>query len=207
MTPSDQPLSARQLQAIQTRKKLIDAGRTVFLQHGFQKATIAQINQVAKTGYGTAYVYFRNKDELFIELMEDVIKRLYDVAELPFFPKTRQEAYDCIRRQVRLFLQAALDEKAIMRVVKEAIGISPVVEERWNDIRRRFIHEIEQDIRYVQRAGLARKALPPLLTAKSWFYANEQMMWDLVICEESEEMEQVVHTLTELYTGGLYKLN
>jgi len=205
MAKEDQSLSSRQLQAIRTRKKLIEAGRTVFLENGFQKSTIAQINRKAKTGYGTAYVYFRNKDELFIELMEDVIQRLYDVAEMPFFPATRREAYETIKNQVRLFLQAALDEQAVMRVVKEAIGVSDAVEERWNDIRQRFIRKIEKDIQYVQEAGIARTELPSYLTAKSWYYINEQLMWDLVAGEGSEDIEEVVQTLTELYTGGLYK--
>jgi hypothetical protein len=36
--------------------------------------TITQIIKHAETGYGTAYVYFKNKDDLLISLMEDVAK-------------------------------------------------------------------------------------------------------------------------------------
>src|SRR5690625_3232735 len=84
--------SKRQLQALQTRRTLLESGRTVFLKHGFKKATMTQVNKEANTGYGTAYVYFKNKDALFIELMESTIQKMYDVAKMQFKPKTKEEA-------------------------------------------------------------------------------------------------------------------
>ncbi|OJH16393.1 TetR family transcriptional regulator, partial [Bacillus obstructivus] len=69
-------LTKRQMKALQTRENLLKAGRAVFLENGFQKATMTQINKMAHTGYGTAYVYFRNKDELFVELMETIMQKM-----------------------------------------------------------------------------------------------------------------------------------
>jgi len=198
-------LSKRQLQALQTRENLLNAGRTLFLKKGFQKTTMAQINKLAETGYGTAYVYFRNKDELFIELMERILKKMYGVADLLFQPQTKQEAFSQIHEQVCLFLKSALEEKEVMRVIKEAIGISEPIKEKWNTIRTRFIVGITKDITYVQQAGLAKIQLDAPIIAKGWFYMNEQLMWDLVLNEISDDISHIASTLTELYTGGLYE--
>ncbi len=200
----DKPLSARQRQALQTRQKLLEAGYAVFLEQGFQKATISQIIKKAETGYGTAYVYFQNKDELFVEVMDDVMKRFYEVAEFPFFPETKEEAYEMIAHQVGRFLELAQLHRPIMRVVKEGIGISPLVEKRWREIRERFIERIAQDIRYAQQKGLARQDLDALLVARGWFYANEMFMWYMVEEESPPPLEEIVKNLTGLYTGGLY---
>lgn len=200
----DKPLSARQRQALQTRQKLLEAGYAVFLEQGFQKATISQIIKKAETGYGTAYVYFQNKDELFVEVMDDVMKRFYEVAEFPFFPETKEEAYEMIAHQVGRFLELAQIHRPIMRVVKEGIGISPLVEKRWREIRERFIERIAQDIRYAQQKGLARQDLDALLVARGWFYANEMFMWYMVEEESPPPLEEIVKNLTGLYTGGLY---
>lgn len=200
----DKPLSARQRQALQTRQKLLEAGYAVFLEQGFQKATISQIIKKAETGYGTAYVYFQNKDELFVEVMDDVMKRFYEVAEFPFFPETKEEAYEMIAHQVGRFLELAQIHRPIMRVVKEGIGISPLVEKRWREIRERFIERIAQDIRYAQQKGLARQDLDALLVARGWFYANEMFMWYMVEEESPPPLEAIVKNLTGLYTGGLY---
>lgn len=204
MNGTDQ-LTKRQMKALQTRENLLKAGRAVFLENGFQKATMTQINKLAHTGYGTAYVYFRNKDELFAELMETIMQKMYEVADLPFRPKTKKEAFSQIQKQTELFLKAALEEKAIMQVVKEAIGTSEIVSKKWNKIRTRFVNGITADISFVQKAGLARSDLDARLIAKSWFYMNEQLMWDLVLEEVSGEIEKVAENLVELYTGGLYK--
>lgn len=204
MNGTDQ-LTKRQLKALQTRENLLKAGRAVFLEYGFQKATMTQIHKMAHTGYGTAYVYFRNKDELFAELMETIMQKMYEVADLPFRPKTKEEAFSQIQKQAQLFLKAALEEKAIMQIVKEAIGTSEIVDKKWNKIRTRFINSITADIGFVQKAGLARPNLDARLVARGWFYMNEQLMWDLVLGEVSGDIEQVAETLVELYTGGLYK--
>jgi AcrR family transcriptional regulator len=200
----EKPLSHRQRQAMHTRQKLLEAGYAVFLEQGFQKATISQIIKRAETGYGTAYVYFQNKDELFAEVMDDVMKRFYEVAEFPFDPRTSGEAYALIAHQVRCFLELALKEKGIMRVVKEGIGSSPLVEKRWRQIRERFIKRIAQDIQYVQTKGLAKKELDPFLVARGWFYANEMFMWHLVEEDDPPALEDVIANLTAIYTGGLY---
>ena len=200
----DKPLSARQRQALQTRQKLLEAGYAVFLEQGFQKATISQIIKKAETGYGTAYVYFQNKDELFVEVMDDVMKRFYEVAEFPFCPETKEEAYEMIAHQVGRCLEFGQLHRPIMRVVKEGIGISPLVEKRWREIRERFIERIAQDIRYAQQKGLARQDLDALLVARGWFYANEMFMWYMVEEESPPPLEEIVKNLTGLYTGGLY---
>lgn len=202
--PIDQ-LPARQQQALKTRHKLLQAGKEVFLENGFQKATISQVIKKANTGYGTAYVYFKNKDELFITLMEDLMNQFYEVAEIPFKPQAKEEAYENIKKQVRLFLRLALDERDMMKVVKEAIGVSPEIEEKWYGIRERFIERISVDIRYAQAQKLAKEQLDPALTARGWFYSNEMFMWELVMNEEKYQMDDVIVNLTRMYTGGLYE--
>ncbi|MCZ2260203.1 TetR/AcrR family transcriptional regulator [Sporosarcina sp. G11-34] len=199
------PPSKRQLKALQTRENLLLAGRIIFLKKGFQKATMTQINEYAKTGYGTAYLYFRNKDELFTVLMENIMTQMYEVADLPFHPQTKQEAYAQINRQTRLFLQLAIEEKDMMRLINEATGVSAIVHEKWNHIRTRFITGITKDITYVQQAGLARKNDDASLLARGWFYMNEQLMWDLVLDEISGDINNIATTLTNLYTEGVYR--
>ncbi|WP_044747418.1 TetR/AcrR family transcriptional regulator [Bacillus alveayuensis] len=203
MKQKDIHLSNRQKQALQTRQRLLDAGLAVFLENGFQKATISQIIKKAKTGYGTAYVYFQNKDELFIELMEDVMNRFYEVAELSFEPKSKSEAYEMIEHQVRLFLKLAIQEREIMKVVKEAIGLSAAVNDKWLEIREKFIKRITVDVRYSQQNGLAKLTLNAAVIARAWYYANEMFMWEIVE-KDITSIEDIVSNLTNMYTGGLY---
>ncbi|MBM7604903.1 AcrR family transcriptional regulator [Metabacillus crassostreae] len=205
MTNSIDKLSPRKQQALQTRKKLLEAGKEAFLENGFQKATISQIIKKANTGYGTAYVYFKNKDDLFMILMEDLMNQFYEIAEIPFKPQSKDEAFDLIQKQVRLFLSLAVKEKNMMIIVKEAIGISPEIDQAWYKIRERFIDRISIDIKYAQENSLARANLDPSLVARGWFYSNEMFMWELVQNEGSFSMDEIIHNLVSIYANGLYE--
>ncbi|KEK22772.1 TetR/AcrR family transcriptional regulator [Bacillus gaemokensis] len=198
-------LSSRQHRSVETRNKLLKSGHHVFLKQGFQKTTISQIIKHAETGYGTAYVYFKNKDDLLIVLMEDVMNRFYTIAERSFIPKTKKEAHAMIQNQVQAFLQLAEEERHILHVVEEALGASKEVRQKWNDIRERFMGRIMQDITYSQENRLARNELNKAIVARGWFYMNEMFLWEIVRNEKEVVLEEIVYTLTEMYTAGLYK--
>lgn len=198
-------LSSRKHRSLETKKKLLHSGYTIFIKNGFQKTTITQIIKHAETGYGTAYVYFKNKDDLLIVLMEDVMNRFYDIAERSFSPQTKLEACDMIQSQVRAFLQLAEEERAILQVVEEAIGLSREISQKWDEIRERFIKSITQDITYSQESGLAQPELTKEIVARGWFAMNETFLWEIVQNDKELDLEEVVHTLTVMYTTGLYK--
>ncbi|MBE7098592.1 TetR/AcrR family transcriptional regulator [Bacillus cereus] len=198
-------LSSRKHRSLETKKKLLHAGYTIFIHNGFQKTTITQIIKHAETGYGTAYVYFKNKDDLLIVLMEDVTNQFYNIAERSFSPQTKEEAHKMIQNQVRAFLQLAEKERAILQVVQEAIGLSKEIRQKWDEIRERFIKNITQDITYSQESGLAHTELNEEIVARAWFAMNEMFLWTIVKNDKELELGEIVHTLTEMYTTGLYK--
>jgi AcrR family transcriptional regulator len=47
------------------RRQIVEGARTVFLQHGFDAASMSDIARAARVSKGTLYVYFANKEELF----------------------------------------------------------------------------------------------------------------------------------------------
>ncbi|KAB2459858.1 TetR/AcrR family transcriptional regulator [Bacillus sp. CH126_4D] len=198
-------LSSRKHRSLETKKKLLHAGYTIFIRNGFQKTTVTQIIKHAETGYGTAYVYFKNKDDLLIVLMEDVMNQFYDIAERSFSPQTKEEAHKMIQNQVRAFLQLAEKERAILQVVQEAIGLSKEIRQKWDEIRERFINNITQDITYSQKSGLAKTELNKDIVARAWFAMNEMFLWTIVKNDKKLELEEIVYTLTDMYTTGLYK--
>lgn len=204
MKKSSEKLPSRKLRSLETRKKLLAAGREQFIESGFQKTTIAQIIKKANTGYGTAYVHFKGKDDLLMQLMEEVMDRFYEIAELPFKPQSKQEAYDIIEKQASLFLEMANEERSMMQVIEEAIRLSEDVNRKWKDIRERFIKRIAQDIAYSQANGLARSDVDHNLVARGWFFANEMYLWEIVKNEYGFTVEEIAHNLTAVYTGGIY---
>ncbi|WP_419879276.1 TetR/AcrR family transcriptional regulator [Brevibacillus centrosporus] len=197
-------IDGRNLRSINTRKRLLAAGYDIFVEFGFQKATISQIIKKAKTGYGTAYIHFSGKDDLLIVLMDDVMNRFYEIAKMSFEPTSKQEAIDMITMQTRLFLENAIQEQAIMQVFMEAIRHSDKVQEKWIEIRESFVEQIAKDVAYAQKTGLARTDLDNYLVARNWFSLNESHLWDIVNQTNKHSVAEIAHNITALYTGGLY---
>lgn len=131
--------------------------------------------------------------------------RFYEIAELPFKPQSKQEAYDIIEKQASLFLEMANEERSMMQVFEEAIRLSDDVNRKWKDIRERFIKRIAQDIAYSQANGLARTDVDHNLAARGWFFANEMYLWEIVKNEYGFTVEEIAHNLTAVYTGGIYR--
>jgi AcrR family transcriptional regulator len=67
------------------RKQIIEGARRVFIDMGFDAASMNDITREAGVSKGTIYVYFANKEELFEALIEEercrIFNDLYDALE------------------------------------------------------------------------------------------------------------------------------
>lgn len=201
---SDKVADKRHLRSMLTRQKLLEAAKEVFLEDGFQKATISQMIKKANIGYGTAYVHFQGKEDLLIVLMENVMEQFYEIAEISFLPKSKDEAEQIIRKQALSFLKMAEAERGMMQIFEQAIGVSPAISHKWKTIREKFIQRISMDVAYAQQNGLARGELNHELVARGWFFTNEMYLWEIVRDEHHCTVEEVAETITAVYTRGLY---
>ncbi|ATP41077.1 TetR family transcriptional regulator [Solibacillus sp. R5-41] len=115
MKVDEKTIDGRSLRSILTRQKLLYAARELFYEVGFEKTTISQIIKRAKTGYGTAYVHFKGKDDILIMLMENVLQEFLEIADTPFLPKSKEEAKQLILKQVTAFLNMAKTNEKILK--------------------------------------------------------------------------------------------
>ncbi|WP_292329577.1 TetR/AcrR family transcriptional regulator, partial [Mesorhizobium sp.] len=67
------------------RAQIIEGARRVFIDKGFEAASMNDITREAGVSKGTIYVYFENKEELFEALIEEergtIFKNLYEVLD------------------------------------------------------------------------------------------------------------------------------
>ncbi|WP_457599955.1 TetR/AcrR family transcriptional regulator [Hydrogenivirga sp.] len=55
-----------------TKGRLLDAGKRVIFQKGFNGARVSDITSEAGVAHGTFYLYFKSKDEFLLELLKSV---------------------------------------------------------------------------------------------------------------------------------------
>lgn len=60
------------------RSLILDAARSIFLEKGFEQASIRNIAEKIEYSPGTIYLYFRDKDEIFHALHEEGFRRMLE---------------------------------------------------------------------------------------------------------------------------------
>ncbi|OCS91255.1 TetR/AcrR family transcriptional regulator [Caryophanon latum] len=193
----------KQERSIETRNKLIRAGRVIFLKNGFANATMTQVIKEAGVGYGTAYVYFKNKDDLFYVIIEETILGLQQVGSMQFTPRSKEEAIAIIEKQATLFIEEGLRQKEMLRVVHEAIGCSTIIAKKWQQARHFFESSIARDVRYAQEHNLASRLFDAQDVAKLWFSLNEKALWDC-ISQDDCDATMSASLISHFYIAGLY---
>jgi len=97
------------------RARIVDAAIRVFADHGFHKATVAEVAREADVADGTIYLYFKNKDDLLASLFEE------RMAELNSLMSAELEQIEGALEQVRTFVRTHL------RMVRERPALAQVL--------------------------------------------------------------------------------
>src|ERR1043166_4084242 len=65
------PVPRRERDRLQRRADILRAAESVFADKGYHEASIEEIARVAEYGTGTVYLYFKDKETLYLELVEE----------------------------------------------------------------------------------------------------------------------------------------
>lgn len=83
------------------RRVILDAARTLLLKKGYYNISMREIAKIADMGIGTVYFYFKNKEEIYATLSEEV--------------------FDLILARMRLASEAAGTPRARLRAIAHSI--------------------------------------------------------------------------------------
>ncbi|MFD2613826.1 TetR/AcrR family transcriptional regulator [Paenibacillus gansuensis] len=86
--------------SIDRRKLIVEAAAKSFSLFGYKATTMDQVAKLANVGKGTIYTFFANKEELFDEILRDLIMEMKHAAEevyvegRPFFENLQTVLYN-----------------------------------------------------------------------------------------------------------------
>jgi len=106
-----------------TLRKILDAARDEFGEHGFAESSIVGITQRAGVALGTFYTYFDSKESVFQALVSDMSAQVRDHVAPAF--KDATDALDGERRALESFLQFARKHRDVYRIIDEAEFVEP----------------------------------------------------------------------------------
>lgn len=84
------------------RTEILEAAVKLFSERGFEKTTVDEIATKANVGKGTIYLYFQNKEDIFLGVLEEGMAKLLDIFEkIIQSGNFTQQLYDMIYSQFK----------------------------------------------------------------------------------------------------------
>lgn len=74
--------------AVDRKKLIMEAAAKSFAMFGYKATTMDQVAKIANVGKGTIYTFFKNKEELFYEIISGLIREMKEEADASFNPKS-----------------------------------------------------------------------------------------------------------------------
>lgn len=65
-------VTKRQLQGIETRNKLFETAKDLFMQYGYETVSVDEIVERAGTSKGAFYSHFKSKDQIILEQFKEI---------------------------------------------------------------------------------------------------------------------------------------
>jgi AcrR family transcriptional regulator len=153
----------RQARAERTRSALLRGARAVFEERGFLDAKISEICDRAGVAYGSFYTHFADKDAVFAELVEEMLRGLLSVMRAE--PLDGDGPAARVARANRAYLRAYRDNARLMAVFEQVATFSPAMRETYTRAWGVFYDRQERAIRGWQEAGLVPADVDPRTAA------------------------------------------
>lgn len=215
-----------------TRRKLVQAARTIFETHGFSDTRITDIATEAAVAYGTFYTYFSTKEAIFREvalsLQRDMISDHDDRSEpgderesessderetgrshagSPDDGVERDEGpldpYARIERANRRYLESYERNARLMAVLEQAALFNDELFAIRREMRRAFVDRSTNAIDAWQRDGLVDPALEPRYAASALGSMVDRFAYVWFVLDDDFEMDAAVTNLSRLWIQAL----
>lgn len=74
-------MTNRQLAALETRRKLVDAAKEIISEKGLVNTSVSEITKACGVANGTFYTYFKRKEDVVFEISREMFQEIYDEAQ------------------------------------------------------------------------------------------------------------------------------
>lgn len=188
--------------AEETKKNILEAAQSVFTEHGYAQASMRTIARAAGTSVGGLYLYFRNKEVLYLTLMQDRMKMLNDLTKEALFKV--DDPAKAIAAFISITIEFAQNNKEMLILQGRELGFSFGIDRKREFLRER--RELLADIiRKGMKTGVFRKCDAD---EAAWIIFNmlrgfvvSMVIDEEVLCPAGAYVELVMHGLLRRNSG------
>jgi AcrR family transcriptional regulator len=187
-----------------TKSKILHVAKEVFAHRGFQKTTVKDITTAAELGYGTFYLYFKDKKEVFNALMEQVEDELYTAADggsdiQKDYQKGRS-SYRALRKDLRAICLSFYENRSILKFSRELSLIDKDFKKKYTAMKSRLVKRTKQ---ILEKSGVENMNLNIAAVAIAGMIESAAIEWTSTesssLIDSSLSVDELLPTLTKIY--------
>ncbi|MGG0789735.1 MULTISPECIES: TetR/AcrR family transcriptional regulator [Bacillaceae] len=144
------------------RKKLIlEAATKSFSLFGYKATTMDQVAKIANVGKGTIYTFYKNKEELFKEIVQRMIEEMKYEAEQSL--DDQFSFFENLHRAVYRILEFRQEHQLSLKLLQEEREIgTPAVQEMVNEMEEAIVSYIKEKLKIAIDKGYIQPCDPEI---------------------------------------------
>lgn len=184
------------------REAILRAATQTFATKGYFNSKVADIAAAAGIADGTVYLYFKSKDEILHSIFDQAMERFISEgkAELANIhdpvAKLRTIAHLHLAR-----LGADRDMAVVFQV--ELRGSTKFMQEFSAAGFHDYLEIIRRTVEEGQKAGKFRKDVKPVLAAKIFYGALDEMVTNWILSKKNYQLEPLADEVLKVFFDGL----
>lgn len=207
--PISRSAQRRQREREQRYQTILRASETLFAGEGYHKASMERIADLSEVSVGTVYFYFKNKEDLLIQLLDEIGYELRDMLGVQF--RNADVSLDGFRQAGKIFFEEFCPKhpERIAIIFRESVGQSSLVEEHRKLIFDRLITDVRNAL--IRLAQNMKKDFPGTLSAEvmavSIMGMFERLAYHYLIWQDrSEELKPIGKDAVDFIIGGISRV-
>jgi AcrR family transcriptional regulator len=147
--------------AIDRKQQIIDSATNSFSLYGYKATTVDQVAKMANVGKGTIYTFFKNKEELFDEIVNRLIMEMKRVADESVKPS--QSFYENVHRALYKLLEFRKEHQLTIKLSQEARDLgTPAVLDMMARMETAIINYIKDKVVLAVQKGEIKECDPEM---------------------------------------------
>ena len=186
------------------RRRILDAAVSVFAQHGFYNAKVSQIAKEAGVADGTIYLYFKNKEDIliqvFIDAMDEILRRQEEALAGVDDPIARLRAF------ITTHFVAVAESRAMAEVITVELRQSAKFM-RNTDMKPfgRYLGMIRRIVDDGVRVGAFAPTCDARLIARAIFGAVDELALEWAMADRNTSLEEAAAKVADVFLDGLVR--
>jgi AcrR family transcriptional regulator len=184
------------------QREIIDAAEGLLRERPFRELTVDEVMRRTGLSRPSFYVYFRDRHELVLRLVERLRGELLTVANRWY--GSEGGGSEVLREALEGVVAVYGRHAAVMRALADAAVEDREVERAYDALVRGFVEATAHHVEAEMRTGLIA-ALDPTETAKALIWMTERYLYHSFGPTHRVAGGRVAETLTALWTRTLYQ--